>query len=101
LAVFFGSADVDSDYKQKHGDGPSFLDERFLTPFRGIVVFIFNGMDDLNCLDAETEELACKGDPVGIEVEFVTEKETGYSPPGYSLAQSYRQWLERIFKDED
>lgn len=90
LAVFSGSPNLASKW---FGPGhPDFLDEKYLSTFRGVNIFIFHGTDDMNVPAAATRDLVGKLRNAGAVVTYVEEKK-GHESPGEGTLSKFREWL--------
>jgi predicted esterase len=94
LAVFSGTPNFGGDYFPSK-DRLNFLDERYLTKFKGMPIFIFHGREDRNCPFAVTQDLVKKLEQVGAVVELVTEEGAGHQRPGPEALRRYHDWLKK------
>lgn len=97
LAVFSGQPDLANLYFPGENH-PNFLDDKTLTVFKGVPIFIFHGLQDRNCPFAVTQELVGKLGRVGAKVELVTEAGAGHQRPGPEALGRYHEWLRAIIR---
>src|SRR5512140_363957 len=95
LAVFSGAPNLGYEYFPGEGH-PNFLEDRTLTKFEGMPLFIFHGLEDRNCPFAVTQELVGKLRRIGAEVDLVTEAGAGHQRPGPETLKRYHAWLEKV-----
>jgi len=95
LAVFAGNPGLASRWLE--GEHPDFLEEKYLSVFKNIKIFIFHGTKDLNCPYSLTLKFIDKLKNAGAEVTFLTE-ETGHKYPSGETLQQYHKWLNEILK---
>lgn len=77
---------------------PSFLDEKNLTAFNNIPIFIFHGEKDMNIKIATVKEIADKLKKVGAQVEFQIDPEKGHQSPSNETTELYMKWVEKVMK---
>lgn len=93
LAVFSGDPDLANRYLPAKGH-PNFLQEEYLTPFRGARVAVFHGRGDRNCPFELTDEVVRKLESIGARVDYYIDEEVGHSPPrDPEILEAFRGWL--------
>jgi predicted esterase len=97
LAVFSGAPDLGSQYFPSEGH-PNFTDDRTLARFKAVPMFIFHGLQDLNCPFPVTQEVVAKLGRAGAKVELVTEEGAGHQRPGPEALRRYHEWLRQVLR---
>ena len=92
-AVFSGHPDLAS--KWMGGEQINFLDEKNLSVFKNIPMFVFHGTKDRNCDYEVTCELIDKLKNVNANVMFCTE-DVGHSSPSKETMEKYYTWLNAV-----
>ncbi|MGD2248988.1 MAG: prolyl oligopeptidase family serine peptidase [Candidatus Methanofastidiosia archaeon] len=95
LAVFCGFPNVVEFYfpDEEH---PNFLKEKYLTPFKGVPIFIYHGTGDRNAPYEYTQEAVKKLEALKADVTFCTEQGKGHEPPGEGTIKKYHKWLKKV-----
>lgn len=96
LAIFSGHPTMGRDHYGS--DHPSFLEARYLAPFRDKPMFVFHGGKDRNCPIELTRDLITSLKNAGANVDFHYEEDKGHESPSEATMQAFRKWLEEVMK---
>ncbi|MFH0736696.1 MAG: prolyl oligopeptidase family serine peptidase [bacterium] len=97
LAIFSGGPSMGSKYAPNE-ISPDFRDEKNLTAFKNIPIFIFHGEKDLNVSLPLTKELAEKLKNAGAKVNLQIEPNKGHERPGKEIIDNYKKWVKEVMK---
>lgn len=97
LAVFSGGPNIGSRYAPVEL-APDFTDEKNLSSFKSVPIFIFHGVKDLNVTLQATLDFASKMKKTGATIELQTEPDKGHEFPGISSIEKYMKWVEKVMK---
>jgi dipeptidyl aminopeptidase/acylaminoacyl peptidase len=77
---------------------PNFLDEKNLTVFKNLPMFIYHGEKDQNAPFNLTQELAEKLKKTGARVEFITDPDRGHGDLSRENWAKFSRWVENVIK---
>lgn len=97
IAIFSGAPNIGSKYAPANL-APDFTDEKNLSSFGNIPIFIFHGEKDLNVSLQTTKNFAEKLKMIGAKVELQIEPGKGHSQPGKEIIDIYLKWVEKVMK---
>ena len=78
------------------GEHPNFLDEKYLTSFSNIPVFIYHGRKDAACDVKLIENMSKKLTKTGAIVTVNIVEENGHEYPDEKTNQLYFNWLNKL-----
>ncbi|MGB9697289.1 MAG: prolyl oligopeptidase family serine peptidase [Ignavibacteria bacterium] len=93
LAVISGHPDLARSWTD-NPDEINFLEDKNLTKFTGVPIFIFHSINDMNCPYELTEQLVNKLRKNGCNVVFETDK-TGHGNISPAFLKKYFDWLKK------
>jgi predicted esterase len=94
LAVIAGEPKVNMFLRLGKGSYPNFLKERNLKLFRDIPIFIYHGVNDLNCPYPSTRKLIEKLEAMDANLTKMIYTGYGHSTPaGDEFANRLREWI--------
>jgi predicted esterase len=79
-------------------DAPDFSEEKNLTPFADIPVFIFHGEKDMNCAFPIARDVAAKLIKAGARVELQIDPDKGHEMPSNSTIDAFMKWVEKVME---
>lgn len=94
IAIIAGEPKINIFMKQKGGKYPNFLKQKYIKCFKDIPIFIYHGVNDLNCPYPLTRKMVIKMERIGTDV--TRDIYTGYGhsvPSGPEFTSKFDEWI--------
>ncbi len=94
LAIIAGEPKINIFMKQKGGKYPNFLKQKYIKYFKDIPIFIYHGVNDLNCPYPLTRKMVMKLERNGANI--TKDIYTGYGhsvPSGSEFTSMFNEWI--------
>jgi len=94
IAIIAGEPKINIFMKQKGGKYPNFLKQKYIKYFKDIPIFIYHGVNDLNCPYPLTHKMIMKMEHIGANI--TRDIYTGYGhsvPSGPEFTSKFDEWI--------
>ena len=98
IAIIAGEPKINIFKKQKGGKYPNFMKRKYIRHFKDVPIFIYHGVNDLNCPYPLTRKMVMKLERIGADV--TRDIYTGYGhsvPSGPEFTSKFDEWIKTCY----
>ncbi len=98
IAIIAGEPKINIFMKKRGGAYPNFLKHKYIRCFKDIPIFIYHGVNDLNCPYHLTQKMIKKLERIGADI--TKDIYTGYGhsvPSGSEFARKFDEWIKTCY----